>query len=118
MIASKVFLPLFKEVIFDLGWFYIPLAIIIIIGSSNAVNLTDGLDGLAIIPVIMVIGSFALISYFVGNVFYANYLHIPYIVGTGEIAIIGSAIVGVLWGFYGIMHLLQKYLWVILVVYL
>jgi phospho-N-acetylmuramoyl-pentapeptide-transferase len=99
MLTNKLFLPLFKEVVFDLGWFYIPLALIIIVGSSNAVNLTDGLDGLAIIPVIMVIGSFALISYFVGNVFYANYLYIPYIVGTGEIAIIGSAIVGGSLGF-------------------
>ena len=96
---NKLFLPVFKDLIFDLGWFYIIFALVVIIGSSNAVNLTDGLDGLAIIPIIMVTASFALISYFVGNVFYANYLHIPYIEGTGEITIIGSAIVGASLGF-------------------
>ncbi len=71
----------------------------VIIGSSNAVNLTDGLDGLATIPIMIAAASFALICYLAGNIFYAGYLHLPYIEGAGEITIIASAIVGSLLGF-------------------
>lgn len=98
-VSDKLFFPIFKELIFDLGWFYIPFAIIVIIGSSNAVNLTDGLDGLVTIPIMIVAASFAFISYLVGNIVYTSYLHLPYIEGAGEITIIGSAIMGAALGF-------------------
>ena len=72
---------------------------IVIIGSSNAVNLTDGLDGLAIVPIMIVAGSFSLISYFVGNILYSDYLHLVYIPGSGELTIICAAAVGSSLGF-------------------
>ena len=65
----------------NLGWFFIPFGIFIIVGSSNAVNLTDGLDGLATVPVILVAGCFAFISYVTGNIVFSEYLQIPYIKG-------------------------------------
>ena len=98
-INQTLFFPIFKDLIFNLGWFYIPFALIVIIGASNAVNLTDGLDGLATIPIVMVAGSFALISYLVGNILYTQYLHLPYIEGAGELTIICSGVVGALLGF-------------------
>jgi len=85
--------------VLDLGLFYIPFAMMVMVGSSNAVNLTDGLDGLATIPIIIASASFALICYLVGNVLFAGYLHLPYIEGAGEITIIASGIVGSLLGF-------------------
>lgn len=98
-IDDKLFFPVFKDLIFDLGWFYIPFAVVVVVGSSNAVNLTDGLDGLATIPIMIVAASFAFISYLVGNILYTDYLHLPYIEGAGEMAIIGSAVVGASLGF-------------------
>ncbi len=98
-VANNLYLPIFKDLVFDLGLFYIPFAMIVIIGSSNAVNLTDGLDGLATIPIMIAAASFALICYLAGNIFYADYLHLPYIEGAGEVTIIASAIVGSLLGF-------------------
>ncbi|MFZ8864275.1 MAG: phospho-N-acetylmuramoyl-pentapeptide-transferase [Rickettsiales bacterium] len=98
-VAGNLYLPIFKDLVFDLGLFYIPFAMMVIIGSSNAVNLTDGLDGLATIPIMIAAASFALICYLAGNIFYAGYLHLPYIEGAGEITIIASAIVGSLLGF-------------------
>jgi len=91
--------PLFKNLIINLGWFYIPFAIIVIIGGSNSVNLTDGLDGLAIVPIMIVAASFALISYFVGNVLYSDYLHLTYIPGSGELTVICATVVGSSLGF-------------------
>ena len=67
-----------------MGWFFIPFSVFVIIGSSNAVNLTDGLDGLATVPVILVAICFAFISYVTGNIVFSDYLQIPYIEGTGE----------------------------------
>ena len=71
----------------NLGWFFIPFGIFIIVGSSNAVNLTDGLDGLATVPVILVAGCFAFISYVTGNIVFSEYLQIQYIKGVGEVTV-------------------------------
>ena len=81
---TNLYFPFFKNLIINLGWFFIPFAIFVIVGSSNAVNLTDGLDGLATVPVILVAACFAFISYVTGNVVFSNYLQIPYIEGTGK----------------------------------
>ena len=83
----------------NLGWFFIPFAVFVIVGSSNAVNLTDGLDGLATVPVILVAVCFAFISYVTGNIVFSGYLQIPYIEGTGEISIFCGAIIGACLGF-------------------
>ena len=98
---NNLYFPFFKNLIINLGWFFIPFAIFVIIGSSNAVNLTDGLDGLATVPVILVAACFAFISYVTGNIVFSNYLQIPYIEGTGEVSIFCAAIIcsslGFLW---------------------
>ena len=96
---TNLYFPFFKNLIINLGWFFIPFSVFVIIGSSNAVNLTDGLDGLATVPVILVAACFAFISYVTGNVVFSNYLQIPYIEGTGEISIFCSAIIGSCLGF-------------------
>ena len=85
--------------VIDLGWFFIPFYLFVIVGSSNAVNLTDGLDGLATVPVILVAGCFAFISYVSGNIIFAEYLLIPYIEGVGDVAIFCGAIIGSCIGF-------------------
>ena len=91
--------PFLKNFFIDLGIFFIPFGIFIIIGSSNAVNLTDGLDGLAIVPVMIAGFSFAIISYVVGNLIFSNYLQIQHIAGCGELSIICGALVGASLGF-------------------
>jgi phospho-N-acetylmuramoyl-pentapeptide-transferase len=91
--------PVFKSVLLDLGWFFIPFAVVVIVGASNAVNLTDGLDGLAIVPVMIAAGCFALIAYLVGNAVFANYLQINHVPGTGEIAVFCGALCGASLGF-------------------
>jgi len=96
---TNLFFPFFKNLIINLGWFFIPFAVFVIIGSSNAVNLTDGLDGLATVPVILVAACFAFISYVTGNIVFSDYLQIPYIEGTGEISIFCGAIIGACLGF-------------------
>ena len=96
---NNLYFPFFKNLIVNLGWFFIPFAIFVIIGSSNAVNLTDGLDGLATVPVILVATCFAFISYVTGNIVFSSYLQIPYIEGTGEISIFCGAIIGSCLGF-------------------
>jgi phospho-N-acetylmuramoyl-pentapeptide-transferase len=95
----NLYFPFFKNLIINLGWFFIPFAVFVLIGSSNAVNLTDGLDGLATVPVILVAGCFAFISYVTGNIVFSDYLQIPYIEGTGEISIFCGAIIGSCLGF-------------------
>ena len=97
--STHLTFPFFKNIFFDLGWFFIPFGIFIIVGSSNAVNLTDGLDGLAIVPVMIVCFSFAIISYIVGNLVFSNYLQIQYIPGSGELAIVCASLVGASLGF-------------------
>jgi len=91
--------PFFKNILFDLGWFYFIFTSIVIIGASNAVNLTDGLDGLAIVPICIAAACFALISYLAGNLVFANYLQIHHIPGSGELAVFCSALVGAGMGF-------------------
>ncbi len=96
---TNLYFPFFKNLIVNLGWFFIPFSVFVIIGSSNAVNLTDGLDGLATVPVILVAACFAFISYVTGNIVFSDYLQIPYIEGTGEISIFCGAIIGSCLGF-------------------
>ena len=91
--------PFFKNLIIDFGIFYFVIAIFIILGSANAVNLTDGLDGLAIVPVMIVAMSFAFISYVSGNLFFAKYLLINYIPGTGELSVFCGSLIGAALGF-------------------
>lgn len=97
--ATSLAFPVFKDVIVDLGWFFIVLGSFIIVGAGNAVNLTDGLDGLAIGPVMTTALSFGFIAYFVGNAFYADYLQIHYVAGTGELAVLCGAVLGAGLGF-------------------
>ena len=96
---TNLYFPFFKNLIINLGWFFIPFAVFVLIGASNAVNLTDGLDGLATVPVILVAGCFAFISYVTGNIVFSDYLQIPYIEDTGEISIFCGAIIGSCLGF-------------------
>jgi phospho-N-acetylmuramoyl-pentapeptide-transferase len=86
-------------VLVDLGIFFLPFAVFVMVGTSNAVNLTDGLDGLAIVPVMIAAGVFALIAYLVGNTVFANYLQLNYVAGTGELAVLCGALVGASLGF-------------------
>ncbi|RPF73793.1 MAG: phospho-N-acetylmuramoyl-pentapeptide-transferase [Rickettsiales bacterium TMED289] len=96
---SNLYIPFFKNLAINLGWFFIPFYLFVIVGSSNAVNLTDGLDGLATVPVILVAGCFAFISYVSGNIIFAEYLLIPYIEGVGEVSVFCGAIIGSSIGF-------------------
>jgi phospho-N-acetylmuramoyl-pentapeptide-transferase len=91
--------PFFKELLIHLGWLYPALAAVVMVGASNAVNLTDGLDGLAIGPIIFVAGCFALIAYLAGNSVFSAYLQINYIPGSGELAVFCGALVGAGMGF-------------------
>lgn len=93
-IATHLAIPFFKNLFINLGWFFIPWALIVMVGASNAVNITDGLDGLAIVPIAIVAGCFGLISYLSGNAVFANYLQIPSVPGTGELGILCGALVG------------------------
>ncbi|MEP4197444.1 MAG: phospho-N-acetylmuramoyl-pentapeptide-transferase [Aliishimia sp.] len=86
--------PVFKDVLINMGVFFIPFAIIVIVGAANAVNLTDGLDGLAIMPVMIAAGTLGLIAYAVGRVDFTDYLDVHYVAGTGEILIISAGIFG------------------------
>ncbi|MGS0725078.1 phospho-N-acetylmuramoyl-pentapeptide-transferase, partial [Shewanella sp. 0m-11] len=96
---TQLVVPFFKDIMPQLGGFFIVLVYFTIVGSSNAVNLTDGLDGLAIMPTVMVAAAFALIAYLSGHVQFASYLHLPYLPGAGELVIVCTAIVGAGLGF-------------------
>ena len=91
--------PIFKEVVLQLGWLFPVFAMLVMMGASNAVNLTDGLDGLAIVPTIICAGVFALISYLVGNRIFAEYLQLHPVVGAGELAVFCAALIGAGMGF-------------------
>src|SRR5213593_1089914 len=97
--ASSLTFPFFKELVLPLGWFFVVFGAFIIVGAGNAVNLTDGLDGLATVPVIIVALSFGFISYLVGNSFFAEYLNVHYVAGTGELAVLCGAVIGAGLGF-------------------
>ena len=98
-LANKLALPFSKELIFNLGWFYIVFAAFVIVGAGNAVNITDGLDGLAIVPVMIAAGTFGFIAYLSGNAVFSNYLQIHFVPGTGELAVICGALIGAGIGF-------------------
>ena len=97
--ATSLTFPFVKDFILNLGYFFIPFAAFVIVGTGNAVNLTDGLDGLAIVPVMIAMGSFGFIAYLSGNAVFADYLQIHNVAGTGELAIICGAIIGAGLGF-------------------
>ncbi len=98
-IETTLIVPFFKHVHWQLGWFYIIFAYFVIVGSSNAVNLTDGLDGLAILPTVMVAGALGIFAYLSGNYNFASYLGIPYIHGVGELTVFCAAVAGAGLGF-------------------
>lgn len=97
--GATLAVPFFKDLLLPLGILYIPFAAFIMIGASNAVNLTDGLDGLATMPVIIAAGAFALIAYLVGNTVYSDYLNLTRVAGAGELAVFCGAIIGAGLGF-------------------
>lgn len=97
--AGQLAVPFFKNILLNLGWFYPAFATVVIVGASNAVNLTDGLDGLAIVPIMIAAACFALISYLAGNIIFANYLQIHHIPGSGELSVFCAAMVGAGLGF-------------------
>ncbi|CAM9883021.1 unnamed protein product [Chrysoparadoxa australica] len=96
---TNLYLPFFKEAVIDLGWFYVVFGSFVIVGSSNAVNLTDGLDGLAIGPIMTSAASLSLFTYVAGHTEIASYLFIPYVEGSGELAVMTLAIIGAGVGF-------------------
>ena len=98
-LQSSVAFPIFKQLLLNLGWFYIAFGMIVIGGFSNAVNLTDGLDGLAIAPVMIAAAAFGFIAYLVGNIKFADYLQVHFIPGVGEIAPFCGALIGAGLGF-------------------
>ena len=98
-LETTLAVPILKDALVDLGWMFFVFAMLVMVGSSNAVNLTDGLDGLAIVPVMIAASCFALIAYLVGNTVFSNYLQIHYIPGTGELAVFCGALVGASLGF-------------------
>ena len=98
-LAYRLAFPVFKDAIINLGLFYVAFAGFVIVGAGNAVNITDGLDGLAIVPVMIAAATFGIIAYLVGNVIYASYLQVKYVPGTGELAVICGALIGAGLGF-------------------
>lgn len=98
-IETSLILPFFKSIIIPLGVFYVVLTYFVIVGTSNAVNLTDGLDGLAIMPTVMVAAALAIFAYLSGNIKFALYLNIPYVAGSGELIVICGSIIGAGLGF-------------------
>jgi len=96
---TTLFIPVFKDLFFQLGWLFIPWSYLVIVGASNAVNLTDGLDGLAIMPTILVSAGLGVFAYLSGNSVFAGYLGIPYIAGVGEMVIFCATIFGAGLGF-------------------
>ncbi len=97
--ATSLTFPFFKDLLLDLGPFFILLGCIVIVGAGNAVNLTDGLDGLAIVPVMIAAGTFGMIAYLTGNAVFADYLQIHFVQGAGELSVICAALVGAGLGF-------------------
>ena len=97
--STSLVIPFFKEVVLNLGWFFVLFGAFIIVGAGNAVNLTDGLDGLAIVPVMVAAASFGMISYLSGNAVFADYLQIHYVAGTGELSVLCGAVLGAGLGF-------------------
>jgi phospho-N-acetylmuramoyl-pentapeptide-transferase len=97
--STSLAFPFFKDVLIDFGWFFVAFAAVIVVGAGNAVNLTDGLDGLAIVPVMIAAGSFGAISWAIGNANFAEYLQVNFVSGAGELAVLCGAILGAGLGF-------------------
>lgn len=93
-LSGQLALPVFKNALINLGFLFVPFAMLVIVGAANAVNLTDGLDGLAIGPVMIAAATFGIISYLVGNAVFANYLGVHFVPGTGEIGVFVAALIG------------------------
>ncbi|MBL4627881.1 MAG: phospho-N-acetylmuramoyl-pentapeptide-transferase [Roseicyclus sp.] len=93
-LSNQLALPVFKDVLLNFGWFYIPFVMFVIVGSANAVNLTDGLDGLAIMPVMIAAGTLGVIAYAVGRVDFTEYLDVHYVPGTGELLVFCAGLIG------------------------
>ena len=93
-LSFRLAFPVFKDVLLNLWWFFVPFAMIVIVGAANAVNLTDGLDGLAIMPVMIAAGTLGVIAYAVGRVDFTEYLDVHYVPGTGEILVFVAALIG------------------------
>ena len=93
-LEGRLAFPVFKTFLMDLGWLFLPFSMLVIVGAANAVNLTDGLDGLAIMPVMIAAGSLGVIAYAVGRVDFTNYLDVHYVPGTGEIAVFVAGLLG------------------------
>ncbi len=98
-LATGLAMPFLKDVLVDLGWFFVPWAVVVMVGASNAVNLTDGLDGLAIMPALIAAVCFAVIAYLAGNFAFADYLQIHFVRGAGELTVFCGALVGAGLGF-------------------
>jgi phospho-N-acetylmuramoyl-pentapeptide-transferase len=92
--SNQLALPVFKDTLVNLSFLFVPFAMLVIVGAANAVNFTDGLDGLAVMPVMIAAGAFGIIAYFVGNANFADYLGVHFIPGTGEIVIFCAALIG------------------------
>ncbi len=97
--ATALAIPFVKDIMLQLGWFFVVFAVFVIVGASNAVNLTDGLDGLATVPVMIVGLCFGMIAYLVGNLVFATYLQVHHVPGAGELAVFCGALVGACLGF-------------------
>jgi phospho-N-acetylmuramoyl-pentapeptide-transferase len=93
-LTNQLAFPFLKDLLLNLSWFFVPFGMIVIVGAANAVNLTDGLDGLAIMPVMIAAGTFGVIAYVVGNSVYTNYLGVHFVPGTGELLIFCAALFG------------------------
>jgi phospho-N-acetylmuramoyl-pentapeptide-transferase len=97
--ATALLIPYLKDTLLPLGWLFVPLAYLVIVGTSNAVNLTDGLDGLAIMPTVLVGGALGIFAWVAGNAIFARYLGIPYVAGAGELLVFCAALAGAGLGF-------------------
>ncbi|HSV02710.1 MAG TPA: phospho-N-acetylmuramoyl-pentapeptide-transferase [Phenylobacterium sp.] len=98
-LATSLAFPVFKELLLNLGWFYIVFAAFVVVGGANAVNFTDGLDGLATVPVMIAAAAFGFVAYLVGNFVFANYLQLHFVPGVGELSVFCGAIIGAGLGF-------------------
>jgi phospho-N-acetylmuramoyl-pentapeptide-transferase len=97
--STSLVIPFFKDVVLNLGVFFVLFGAFVMVGAGNAVNLTDGLDGLAIVPVMIAAASFGMIAYLTGNAVFSDYLQINYVAGTGELAVLCGAVLGAGLGF-------------------
>jgi len=97
--STSLAIPFLKDMVFNFGWFFVIFGAFVMVGAGNAVNLTDGLDGLAIVPVMIAAASFGMIAYLTGNAVFADYLQIHYVAGTGELAVLCGAVLGAGLGF-------------------